>query len=108
MTINSQQKGKRFERKVAHLLSQIWHNARRVPFNQAHKGSDGCDVEGTPYWLECKHGKRPNIRAAMQQAVEATDGRPPVVITRRNGEDILVTMKLDDWVDLWMKLQNSG
>jgi len=30
--------------------------------------------------------------------VESTDGRPPVVFTRRDGETWLVTMRAEDWV----------
>lgn len=65
-----------------------------------------CDVENTPWWIEAKHGKQPSIPAAYKQACDTTDGRPPLVITRRNREDILVTMKFEDWLD-WTRKTNT-
>jgi len=97
MGAKSRNKGKRGESEVVHLLRAIWAEVRRGAA-QSRKGSDASDVEGSPYWIEVKIGQRPNIIAAMEQAVEATDGRPPVVFTRRDGETWLVTMRAEDWV----------
>lgn len=108
--LRSRRKGASFERKIANTLKALWGNARRLGHAQSGNGrvEEGCpDVEGTPFFVECKHGKKPNIPGAYKQAVEATDGRPPLVITRRDGEDILVTMKLEDWLE-WIKTSNSG
>ena len=56
--------------------------ARRGPHGMQRDGE--ADVEGTPWHIECKVGKRPNPRAALKQAEEATDGRPVVVVMRDN------------------------
>lgn len=95
----SRRKGASFERLVANRLKQIWGPAKRG-IGQARSAGEVADVEGTPYWLELKHRKLVNIRAAMRQAVEQTDGRAPVVVSRSNGEDVLVTMRLDDWLEV--------
>lgn len=81
------------------LLSGIWSTVKRG-LTQTRGGDDAADVEGSPYWVEVKIGQRPNIMGAMAQAIEATDGRPPVVFTRRDGESWLVTMQAPDWVAL--------
>jgi bifunctional DNA-binding transcriptional regulator/antitoxin component of YhaV-PrlF toxin-antitoxin module len=62
------------------------------------------DVEGTPYWIEAKRHKRCSIPAAWRQAVEATDGRPIMVVTKDDGGEVLVTVKLET-VLLWLKLE---
>ena len=48
------------------------------------RGADQCDVEGTPWWIECKVGRRQNPRAALRQALGDTDGRPVVAVIKDN------------------------
>ena len=96
----SRDKGARGEREVANLLKPVLGDSVCRGVGQTQRGSTAADVEGTLYWIECKTGKRPNIRAAMQQAEEATDGRPPVVFSKRDSEGWYVTMKVGAWLDL--------
>lgn len=49
------------------------------------------DVEGTPFWVECKRQKKCSIKAAIRQAEAATDGRPILVVTKNDHEPIRVT-----------------
>src|SRR5690606_15391046 len=93
----SRNKGATFEREIAHALQTLWPGAKRG-IGQARLGSEVADVEGTPFWAECKHRKRVSISAAYRQAVEATDGRPVLVVTREDRQPILVTMTLADWL----------
>lgn len=81
----------------AKLLRPIWPEARRG--QQTRNGSDAPDIEGTEYWVECKVGKAPNIRKAVEQAQEATDGRPVLVLTKKDYCDSLVTMVFGDWLE---------
>lgn len=97
MGLMSRRKGAGFERGVAILLRCIWAGAKRG-IGQARSGGEVPDVDGTPYWIETKHRRRVCIRAAYEQAREASDGRPPVVISRENGGPILVTMGVDEWM----------
>jgi hypothetical protein len=64
------------------------------------------DVDGTPFYIECKKGKRTNIKAAYRQAESAAMAahhanrrsiRPPVAITQDDRDVILVTMDLAEW-----------
>jgi hypothetical protein len=91
---NSRRKGHSFERLMAISLRKIWPEARRGL--QYQDGAECPDVTGTPYWVECKIGKRTNIKAALRQATEDSKGTKPVlVITRDDRQPVLVTMLWD-------------
>jgi len=96
---HSRTKGHTFERWVAKQLRTIWVNAKRG--YQTRGGTqEQFDVEGTPFAIECKVGKQPNIRAAMRQVEAACKGKPPVVVSKVDRETPLVTMHFNDWFDL--------
>jgi len=82
----SRQKGAQGERDVANMLKPIYPDAARGGLLQSQYGKDSnaCDVEHTPWFIEVKRGARPNIQGAMDQANDASDGRPPLVITRKD------------------------
>ncbi len=85
------EKGYRFEKLVAVLLQKIWPDAKRLG------RANAVDVDGTPYWIECKHRKRggSSIESAYAQATTRTDGRPCVVVSRVDRGPILVTVGID-------------
>jgi hypothetical protein len=64
---------------------------------QSRRGTDAADLEGLPWWIECKRQKQPNIRAALRQAVADTDGRVPVAMTRADRDRWVVSMRVEDW-----------
>ena len=99
-------KGHNFERACANLLKAVWPKAQRG--YQARDGGDAPDVQGTPFHVECKVGKRPNILAALAQALEASDGRPVLVITHRDRGETLATMRLQDWLDLAHRAERAA
>ncbi len=98
----SRAKGAQGERDVANALQAIYPDASRGGLlqTQYRRGAPACDVEGTPWWIEVKRGARPNIQGAYDQAVGDTDGRPPLVITRKDRSAWLCTLPLDRFVDL--------
>lgn len=101
MGLFSRMKGKRGERAIAELLRPVFGADVRRGW-QSRSGKDACDVEGTPYFIEVKVGKCPNPRAALKQAVEATDGRMPVVIVKDDRCEPFVVLRLKDWLDdMW-------
>lgn len=95
-------KGHNWEREVAKMLRPIFPEARRG-LDQTREGDDP-DVDKTPFWVECKSGKRPNIGAAMEQALEASlksgDTRPALVVSKRDHCTPMATMLLSDFLDL--------
>lgn len=97
----SREKGKRFERQVAHAFQEYGYPARRA---QQFAGKEGNhDVVGVPgLSIECKHVERLNIYDAVEQSIrDAQDGEMPTVIHRKNGKPMLVTMTFDSWIDLY-------
>lgn len=93
-------KGHDFERWVAKELRPIFSGARRGL--QYQDGQSPPDVIGTPYHIECKKGKRTDIKAAMVQAerdaIAQGGGLPTVAITKDDDKSALVTMNWATWV----------
>lgn len=95
---SQRQKGQRGERWVANRWrdSGLYPDAKRGA-QQSRAGDTMADVEGTPWWVEVKTGKQvPKfVYSSIEQAEEATDGRPVIVVAKRDRQDAVVIMKLD-------------
>lgn len=105
--MNSRSKGARGEREIAALLREYGYNTRR---GQQYSGASGDpDVVGLPgIHIEVKRRERLDLYAAMEQAVR--DHKPdtmPTVMHRKNGEGWLVTMRLDDWMQLYIEADSE-
>lgn len=109
--MNSRQKGKRGELELAKALRSHGYETRR---GQQYSGANGdADVLGLPgIHVECKRVERLNLADAMAQAIaDARPGELPAVFHRRNGAQWQVTMRLDDWIELyreWEAGQNGA
>ena len=100
-TINSRQKGARGERELSHVLQQLGYDTRR---GQQYSGANGdADVVGLPYiHIECKRVERLNIEDAMAQSKrDARSGEVPTVMHRKNNCEWLVTLKLEDFIEIY-------
>lgn len=102
--VNSREKGKRFERALAAKLRDHGYDCRR---GQQYNGLDGEDVVGLPgIHIEAKHVERLNVFDAMAQAVrDAKKDQLPAVFHKRNNSDVLVTMRLDDWIQIYREYE---
>ena len=101
MAVNSRQKGARFERQLANILKEHGYECRR---GQQYCGANGdADVVGLDgIHIEAKAVERLNIHEAMDQAInDAREGELPAVFHKKNRQKILVTMTLDDWLELY-------
>ena len=101
MPINSKDKGARGEVELAHILRQYGYWARR---GQQYSGANGdADVVGLPkIHIECKRVERLNLYDAMAQSIhDARDGEIPVVMHRRNNAKWLITLHLDDFMEIY-------
>lgn len=100
MSINSKRKGKAGELEIARKLKEHGFDARR---SVQYCGTEGdADVIGLPgIWCEIKRVEKLNISTAMAQAVRDTKGDYPTVFHRKNNEGWLVTMRLDDWLEIY-------
>lgn len=103
--INSRQKGKRGELALVKMLNERGFSTRRsVQYNG--KAEDGdADVVGLDgIHIECKAVERLNIHEAMEQAEhDRRIDAIPVVMHKKNRKGWLVTMNLEDWLDLYEK-----
>lgn len=98
-------KGKAFERAVAHLFRDAGFNAERTAQYRGNTGQAG-DVEGPAgIHIEAKHQEKMRLYDWMEQAVRDADaegkGNLPVVIHKQNYKDVLVTMRWEDWIRLY-------
>ena len=114
----SRQKGAEWEREVARRLRPMWKQARRG-LSQPRLGCEVADVEGTPYWWECKVGAAPPLLPALRQAerdeiayrvrlaeLEATPGlpaptvsrMPPIAAVKGDNRKPIAVLYLDDLI----------
>lgn len=117
--MNSCQKGKRFERRIAAAVRAVWPAAYRSGDLQRKAGPLGCysDIEGTPYWLECKHANTISLPAWHRQMASdqrvGGDKRPQCLIYRKTGKQIRVRLLLSSIPgvqverDAWCELELS-
>lgn len=99
MPINSRAKGARGEREFANLLTYYGYPARRGQQFSGSKDSPDvvCDSLRRVHW-ECKLTQRLDLSGAMQQATRDAGDKMPLVASRRNGEDWLITMRVSDFL----------
>jgi len=94
----SRTKGKAFELLAVHELQEIYGPNVKRGIGQARAANEVPDIDGTPWWVEAKHRQRPNIPAALAQAMKDSGGRrPALAITRANNAPIMVSMFLEDF-----------
>lgn len=94
-------KGHDFERAIAGRLREIMPSAGVKRGLQGRDGSDAPDVVAPAFWVECKRGRTPPIRPALAQAEKANPGGYwSTAVTKADREPALVTMYLDDWLEL--------
>jgi hypothetical protein len=104
---SSRTKGHNFEREVAKQLREIYPDARR---GLQYQDGTGCpDVVGTPFHVECKVGKKPNIRAALRQAKNdcKDDSLVCIAVTREDRKEPTVTLDWTHFLEI-LKYANYG
>lgn len=109
MAVNSKQKGARFERQLASRFREYGYDARRTAQYCGNTG-DASDVIGLPgIHVEAKHQERMQLYEWMAQAkrdAAAGGGNAlPAVFHKKNNAEILVTMTLEDWFNLYREFE---
>lgn len=105
--VNSRAKGARAERELANKLKEYGYECRR---GQQYSGANGdADVVGLDgIHIECKAVERLNIHDAMKQAKDdAREGEVPVVMHKKNHKPWLVTMELNDFMELFKESEDE-
>lgn len=107
MAVNSKQKGARFERSLARIFRNEYgyDDARRTAQYCGNTG-DASDVVGLPgLHIEAKHQETMRLYEWMSQAVRDAEASGqkclPAVFHKKNNAGILVTMRLDDFMNLY-------
>ena len=99
--MNSRAKGAGGERELAKKLREYGYDCRR---GQQFSGANGdADVVGLPgIHIECKRVERLNLEDAMAQSRrDAREGEIPVVMHRKTRSPWMVTMTLEEWVEIY-------
>lgn len=107
--INSKQKGARFERELASRFRDYGYKARRTAQYCGNTG-DASDVVGLPgIHIEAKHAEQMRlyewIAQAKRDAEAGGENRLPAVFHRKNYAEVLVSMELDTWMQLYNEWQ---
>lgn len=107
----SREKGKRFERQLARYFQDHGYDAHRSAQFMGKTGQ-AADVIGLPdIHIEAKHCESMRLYEWMDQAIrdaEAAKDGLPAVFHKKNNADILVTMRLDDWMSIYKKGYDNG
>jgi hypothetical protein len=112
----SRRKGAQAERDLAKRFAEAMPGADcKRGIGQARRGSEVADCEVPRFFVESKHGKRPNPRAALAQCIEAAEangnGKTPIAVIRDDRKEPFVCMRLDDFlafVSEWWNYAPSG
>lgn len=106
LAVNSKQKGARFERLLASKFREYGYDQARRTAQYCGNTGDASDVVGLPgLHVEAKHQEQMRLYEWMSQAKRDAEaggeGRLPAVFHKKNNADILVTMRLDDFMNLY-------
>lgn len=106
MAVNSKQKGARFERLLASKFREYGYEQARRTAQYCGNTGDASDVVGLPgLHIEAKHQERMCLYDWMAQAKRDAEAggenRLPAVFHKKNNAPILVTMELEDFMNLY-------
>ena len=99
--MNSNRKGKTFEREIAAYLRE--HGYTEARRGQQYKGgADSPDVIGlTGFHIEAKRTEHFQLYASLAQSKrDAAENEIPIVIHRKNNEKSVVVIALDDFMEV--------
>ena len=102
-------KGRRFEQKLARIFRDNGYSARRTSQYCGNTG-DASDVVGLPgIHIEAKHQEKMYLYPWMEQAARdaGTSGLFPTVFHKKNNARILVTMYLEDWLQIYREYESG-
>lgn len=104
--INSKQKGARFERQLARIFRDYGYDDARRTAQYCGNTGDASDVVGLPgLHVEAKHCEQMRlyewVAQAKNDAYKGGKGLLPAVFHKKNNAEILVTMELDSFMNLY-------
>ena len=98
--VNSIRKGRNGEREFAMFCREQGYDCRR---GQQYSGIEGEDIVGLPgVHVEVKRTERLSLYDAIAQAgADAGKDKLPIVASRKNNSDWLITMRAEDWFKIY-------
>lgn len=109
MAVNSKQKGARFERLLAGIFRDYGYTESRRTAQFCGNTGDAADVVGLPnIHVEAKHQETMRLYDWIAQAKrDAANGgnKLPAVFHKKNNAEILVTMPLDSWMEIYKEYE---
>lgn len=112
--INSRAKGAAGERELAKYLMERLQKDNvelKLERSQQFAGNSGdADVRGLPgIHIECKRVENLNLRVAYSQAKsDAKSSEIPVVMHRKNRDEWMATLSLEDLMSFYAELYKEG
>lgn len=108
--MNSKRKGKEGELEWCKFCHEHGFESVRRTAQFCGNTGEASDCVGLPgIHQEIKRVERLNIHEAMEQAVRDSDnavrGEIPIVAHRRNKAEWLVTMRAEDWLKMYKRVQ---
>lgn len=99
---SQREKGKRGERELAGILRDYGYGDCKRGVQYCGK-TGAADVVGLPgIHIECKRVEKLNLLEGIEQAKrDSLPGEFPTVFHRKDRSEWLVTMRLDDWVQIY-------
>ena len=106
---SAKSKGRKLQNFVRDVFRDIFRDKlEKEDIESRQMGGAGVDVIFTPasqkiipFDIECKNQQRFNLNEAMKQAVDnAKDGRIPVVVFSKNQDNVYISMKFIDFINL--------
>ncbi len=100
-------KGSSFEREIANFLTEHTGIQFKRGLGQARSGgAEVADVTTDvklrkPVHFELKRQIKCNIKGALEQALRDAPTKIPIIITKDDRQDALVTMRLNDWIEMF-------
>jgi hypothetical protein len=111
---HSRRKGHNWERELVRRFREAMPGAEGIKRGLQSRGGgkEEADVIVPHFHVEAKCGKRPNHRAALEQAIgDAARGKIPIAVCKDDRKEPTVTMRLDDllWlVKTWWWFESRG
>lgn len=103
---NSKAKGAKFERTLATIFKEYGFSESRRTAQYCGKSGDASDVVGLPnIHVEAKHQEKMYlydwVAQAKRDAKANGRGHLPAVFHKKNNAEILVTMPLEAWMEIY-------
>ena len=110
MAINSRAKGARFERTLASKLREYGYKDVRRSVQYCGNSGEAADLVNLPgIHIEAKACETMRlyewISQAKRDAENGGKGNLPAVFHKKNNAEILVTMTLEDWMNLYREFE---